>query len=74
MGKHLADEDIVAEEGDSLREDRVVMVEGRGDDPLVEDRSVRTLTKRISLWITGRRKKWIGISLAGVFRIKGIAR
>ena len=37
-GKHLADEDIVAEEGDSLGEDRVVMVEGGGNDPLIEDR------------------------------------
>ena len=36
-GKHLVDEDIIAEEGDSLREDRVVMIEGGDDDPLVED-------------------------------------
>ena len=32
------DKGIVAEEGDSLREDGVIMVEGRGDDPLIEDR------------------------------------
>ena len=38
VGKHLADEDIVAEEGDGLGEDWVVVVEGRGDNPLVEDR------------------------------------
>ena len=36
-GKHLVDEDIIAEESDGLGEDWVVMVEGRGDDPLVED-------------------------------------
>ena len=36
-GKHLADEDIVAEEGNGLGEDWVVMVEGGGNDPLVED-------------------------------------
>ena len=36
-GKHLVDEDIVVEEGDSLREDKVVMIQGRGDDPLIED-------------------------------------
>ena len=36
-GKHLADEDIVAEEGDCLGEDRVVMVQGRGKDPFIED-------------------------------------
>ena len=28
VGKHLADEDIVTEEGDCLREDRIVVVEG----------------------------------------------
>ena len=32
------DEDIVAEEGNGLGEDWVVMIEGRGDDPVVEDR------------------------------------
>ena len=37
-GKHLADEDIVVEESDSLREDGVIMIEGRDNDPLVEDR------------------------------------
>ena len=37
MGKHLANEDIVAEEGDCLGEDRVVVVQGRGEDPFVED-------------------------------------
>ena len=37
MGKHLADEDIVAEEGDRLGEDGVVMVQGRGEDPFIED-------------------------------------
>ena len=36
-GKHLADEDIVVEEGDCLGEDRVVVVQGRGEDPFVED-------------------------------------
>ena len=38
MGKHLADEDIVAEEGDCLGEDGVVVVQGRSKDPLIEDR------------------------------------
>ena len=38
VSKHLADEDIVVEEGDSLGEDGVVMIKGRGDDPLIEDR------------------------------------
>ena len=37
-GKHLVDEDIVAEEGDGFGEDWVVVIEGRGNDPLVEDR------------------------------------
>ena len=32
------------------------------------------LTRRISLWATGRQKKWMGISLVGVFRIEGIMR
>ena len=36
-GKHLVDEDIVVEEGDCLREHGVVVVEGKGEDPLVED-------------------------------------
>ena len=34
--------------------------------------SVRTLTSKISRWAIGRRKKWMGISLVGVFRIKGM--
>ena len=37
MGKHLLDEDIVAEEGDSLRENVIIVVEGRGDYPFIED-------------------------------------
>ena len=37
LGKHLVDEDIVAEEGDYLREYGIVMVEGGGNDPLIED-------------------------------------
>ena len=37
MGKHLADEDIVVEEGDCVGEDRIVEVQGRGKDPFVED-------------------------------------
>ena len=37
-GKHLADKDIVAEVGDCLGEDRVIVVQGRSKDPLVEDR------------------------------------
>ena len=36
-GKHLADKDIVVEEGDGLGEDWVIMIEGGGNDPLVED-------------------------------------
>ena len=31
------DEDIVVKEGNSLGEDGVVMIEGRGNDPPVED-------------------------------------
>ena len=31
------DEDIVVKKGDSLGEDGVVMVEGGGNDPLIED-------------------------------------
>ena len=31
------DEDIVAEEGDGLREDGVIMIEGGGDDSFIED-------------------------------------
>ena len=38
VGKHLADEDIIAEEGNGLREDRVIVVEGGGDNPVIEDR------------------------------------
>ena len=38
MGKHLSDEDIVVEEGDGLGEYRVIVIEGGGDDPLIEDR------------------------------------
>ena len=37
MGKHLADEDIVVEEGDGLGEDGIVMMLGRSDNSLVED-------------------------------------
>ena len=37
VGKHLVDEDIVVEEGNSLRKDQVIVIVGRGDDPLVED-------------------------------------
>ena len=37
-GKHLADKDIVVEEGDCLGEDGVIVVQGRNKDPLVEDR------------------------------------
>ena len=33
----MAVKDIVAEKGDGLREDRVVVVEGRGDNPVIED-------------------------------------
>ena len=36
-GKHLADEDIVVEEGDGLGEDGIIMVQGQGNDPLIED-------------------------------------
>ena len=31
------DEDIVVEEGNGLGEDQVVMIEGGGDDPVIED-------------------------------------
>ena len=36
MGKHLADKDIVVEEGDRLGEDGIIVVQGRSEDPLVE--------------------------------------
>ena len=38
MGKQLADEDIVSEEGDGLWENGVIMVDGGGGDPVIEDR------------------------------------
>ena len=34
----MVNEDIVMEKGDGLREDGVVMVEGRSDDPVIKDR------------------------------------
>ena len=37
-GKHLADEDIVAEEDDGLGEDWIIVIEGGGNGPLIEDR------------------------------------
>ena len=37
VGKHLADEDIIAEEGDGLWKYGVVVIEGGGNDPLIED-------------------------------------
>ena len=37
MGKHLADEDIVLEESNGLGKDGVIMVQGRCEDPFVED-------------------------------------
>ena len=45
MGKHLADEDIVAEEGDGLREDRIIEIEGGGDDPVIEGRVSEDIDK-----------------------------
>ena len=36
-GKHLADEDIVSEEGNGLGEDGVVVVQGGGNDSFVEN-------------------------------------
>ena len=36
-GKQLADEDIIVEKCNGLREDGVVMIEGGGDNPVVED-------------------------------------
>ena len=38
VGKHLADEDIIAEESDGLGEDGVVVIEGRVEDSFIEDR------------------------------------
>ena len=37
-GKHLSDEDIVAEEGDGLGKDEVIVVESGVDDPFVQNR------------------------------------
>ena len=38
VGKHLSDQDIVAEEGDGLGKYGVIVVEGGGDDPFIENR------------------------------------
>ena len=38
MGKQLVDEDIISEEDDGMGKDGVIMVEGGGDNPVVEDR------------------------------------
>ena len=46
VGKQLADEDIVAEEGDGLGEDGIVMVEGGGDNPVIEDRVSQDIDKK----------------------------
>ena len=39
------DKDIVMEEGDGLREDRVIVIEGGGNDPVVEDRVSQDVDK-----------------------------
>ena len=36
-GKHLADEDIVVEEGDGLGKDWVIVVQSGSDNPVIED-------------------------------------
>ena len=38
VDKQLVDEDIVAEKGNGLREDRIIVVEGGGNNPVIEDR------------------------------------
>ena len=37
-GKHLSDEDIVAEEGDGLGKNEVIVVESGVNDPFVQNR------------------------------------
>ena len=38
MREELSDENIISKDDDSLSEGGVVMVQGRGDDPVIEDR------------------------------------
>ena len=38
VDKQLVDEDIVAEKGNCLREDRIIVVESGGNNPVIEDR------------------------------------
>ena len=73
-GKKLSDEDIVVEKGDGLREDRIIEIEGRGDDPVIEGRVSEDIDKEDLPLAIGRWKKRMGISAAGVLRIKGIMR
>ena len=57
MGKHLLNEDIVLEEGDGLRKDWVIVVESRGDDPVVEDRVGQDIDEENFLLGNGEMKK-----------------
>ena len=66
------DEDIISEEGDSLGEDRIIVVEGRGNDPVIEDRVSEDIDQEDLSLGNGRRRRWMRISLVGVLRIKGM--
>ena len=72
VGKQLVDQDIVSEEDDGLGEDRVIMVEGQGDDPFIKDGVGEDVDQQNLPWVIGRWKRWMGISLVGVLRIEGI--
>ena len=66
------DEDIISEESDGLGEDRIIVVGGRGNDPVIEDRVSEDIDQEDLSLGNGRRKRWMGISLVGVLRIKGM--
>ena len=66
------DEDIISEESDGLGEDRIIVVEGRGNDPVIEDRVSEDIDQEDLSLGNGRQKRWMGILLVGVLRIKGM--
>ena len=48
------------------------MIESRGNDPVIEDRVSEDIDQEDLSLGNGRRKRWMGISLVGVLRIKGM--
>ena len=70
-GKYLSDQGIVAEEGDGLGEDGVVMIEGGGNDLFVENRIGQNIDKEDLLLSIRETEKVDGDFIGGSVQDRG---